>query len=77
MKVKTLSRGTEIDIEKCVKNSGNDRFSMVLALATRAREIARQHKNSESRDQIYPCVTALKEFENGDYSLKDYLKKIR
>jgi DNA-directed RNA polymerase subunit K/omega len=77
MKVKAVSRGTEIDIEKCVENSGNDRFSMILALAARAREISRQHKNSESKEHIYPCVTALKEFENSEFTLKEYLKKVR
>jgi len=76
MKPKTLSRGTTIDTEQCVANSGGNRFDLVLIAAIRSREIARQHKHSESKEHVYPSVSALLEIREGKID-KEYLKRIR
>ena len=76
MKPKILSRGTDIDIQLCVQQSGGDRFSMVILAAARAREIHRQHKESDKREHVFPIVTALLEIQEGQLTM-DYMKKIK
>ena len=65
MKSRILSRGPEVDIEKCVRNSGTGRFDMVLIACARAREIKRQNKSSERYEHRHSIVTALKDIEAG------------
>ena len=69
MKPVTLSRGTEIDTDLCVKNAGENRYMLVIMAAARAREIARQHRASENPAHIYPVVKALMEFQTGEISI--------
>lgn len=71
-----LSRGPGVDIEKCVEMSGGNRFNLVLMASVRSREITRQHKHSESREHIYPVVSALMEFQEGKIG-PEYIKKVR
>ena len=75
MKPKILSRGTEIDTQKCVELSGGGRFDMVILAAARAREIRRQNKDSDTREHVYPIVTALLEIQEGKLTY-DYMKKV-
>ena len=70
------SRGPEIDIDKCVTNVGSNRFDMVIVAAERAREIKRQHSESDRREHIYPQITALLDIQSGEVG-KDYLKRFR
>ena len=76
MKPRTLSRGTTIDTEQCVTQAGGNRFDLVLIAAIRSREIARQHKHSESKEHVYPSVSALLEIQEGKID-KEYLKRIK
>ena len=71
-----LSRALDLDIEKCVANAGGNRFDLVIMAAVRVRELSRQHKHSESREHIYPALTALAEFQEGKIG-REYLKRIR
>ena len=71
-----LSRGTSLDIEKCVEMSGGNRFNLVLMASARSREISRQHKHSDSREHVYPIVSALMEFQEGKIG-PEYIKKVR
>lgn len=70
-----LSRGPQIDTNKCVEMVEN-RYDLVLIAAVRSREIARQHRHSQAPHYIYPGVTALLEIQNGLIG-REYLKKIR
>jgi DNA-directed RNA polymerase omega subunit len=72
----TDSRGSKIDNEKCVINVGHNRFNLVLIAAARAREIKRQHKESEKREHIFPIITALEEIEAGSVGA-EYIRKVR
>ena len=76
MKHKQLSRGPGIDTEKCVENAGGNKYTMVLIAAARAREIKRQHKESDKREHIFPTITALEELQSGEIGL-DYIRKIQ
>lgn len=71
---KVLSRGTEIDTEKCVENINNDRYSLVLVAAKRAREIRRKNIHSSYRHHVFPTVTALLEIQEGTVG-PEYLTK--
>lgn len=71
-----LSRGSEIDTQLCVKNSGTNIFGLVLIATVRAREIREQHKESEKREHIFPIIPALQEIQEGKIG-KDYLDRIK
>jgi DNA-directed RNA polymerase omega subunit len=71
-----LSRGPGINTEQCVKNVGNGKFDLVLIATARAREIRRQHRDSDKREHIFPVVTALEEIQAGKIG-REYLLKVR
>ena len=70
-----LSRGPEIDTDLCVANIGN-RYNLVLVAAHRAKEIKRQHKDSDKREHVHSNITALLEIQAGKVGA-DYLKRIK
>lgn len=74
-KNKALSRGPNLDMEKCVENAGGNRFDLVLVAAERSREIKRQHRESDRREHIYTTITALEDVEAGKVGI-EYLAKI-
>jgi DNA-directed RNA polymerase omega subunit len=71
-----LSRGTTIDTNQCVENAGGNRFDLVLIAAARAREIKRQHHESDKREHVYSNLTALSEIQEGKIG-KEYLKRVK
>jgi|LauGreDrversion4_2_1035121.scaffolds.fasta_scaffold472928_1 DNA-directed RNA polymerase omega subunit len=75
-KVIRKSRGTAIDIQKCVKNVGSNRFNLVLIASARAREISRENSTSEKFSHQNPVVTALEEIQSGDVGT-EYLQRIK
>jgi DNA-directed RNA polymerase subunit K/omega len=70
-----ISRGTEIDTDQCVDLSGGNRFNLVLIAAARAREIKRQHRESDKREHVYSNLTALLEIQSGKVGA-EYLKRV-
>lgn len=68
----TLSRGPDIDTDKCVSNIGS-RYDMVIIAAARAREIRIKNQNSNRREHVFSEVTALLEIQNGEIG-PDYLR---
>ena len=72
MSAVTLSRGPEIDTDKCVINIGS-RYDMVIIAAARAREIRIKNRNSNRREHVHSEVTALLEIQNGEIG-PDYLR---
>jgi hypothetical protein len=71
-----VSRGTEIDTEKCVTLSGGNRFNLVIMASSRAREIRRQHTSSQKFEHVHSAVTALLDFQSGNYG-PEYMKKVK
>lgn len=76
MKTPVLSRGPQVDIEKCVRLSGSGRFDMVLIACARAREIKRQNKSSELYEHRHTIVSALKDIEAGLVDGPTYFLKV-
>jgi DNA-directed RNA polymerase subunit K/omega len=76
MKLKTLSRGPEVDTEKCTKNVGGNRFDLVLIASARARELSRRHKSDELTTQMNAPVGALLDVQEGRVG-REYLRKIK
>jgi DNA-directed RNA polymerase omega subunit len=77
MKKLDLSRGTGIDTERCVENSGGNRFNLVLIASARAREIRRQHASSDKREHVHSIVTALEDIQAGQIEPLKYLSKVK
>jgi DNA-directed RNA polymerase omega subunit len=75
MKVKTLSRGHNIDTERCVENIGGNRFDLVLIASARARELSYRHKNADQTSQLNAPVAALLDVQEGQVG-REYLKKV-
>jgi DNA-directed RNA polymerase subunit K/omega len=71
-----VSRGTQIDTDKCVELSGGNRFNLVIMAAARAREIRRQHASSQKFSEVHTNVTALLEFQDGKID-GTYMKKVK
>jgi DNA-directed RNA polymerase omega subunit len=72
-----LSRGTGIDMDKCVVNAGGNRFDLVLIASERSREIRRQNKESDKREHVHSIVTALEDIQRGEIEPRKYLNKVR
>ena len=62
---KKLSRASQIDIQKCVKNVGGSKFDLVILGAAHARDISRTHKLSGRTDHVNPIISALLDIQNG------------
>ena len=69
-----VSRGSQIDMEKVIRQSGHGRFDMIIQASQRAREIKQQNRHSTRDEHIHGTVTALLEIQSGkvdqDYALK-------
>ena len=72
-----LSRGPQVDTDKCVEMSGGNRFDLVLIASERAREIRRQHTSSQKREHVHSIVTALMEIQQGTVEPRKYLNKVK
>ena len=70
------SRADQIDVEKCIKNAGGNRFELVLIAAAKAREIRRHKIGSELRQDVFPNISALLSIQDGKTG-REYLKKVR
>jgi DNA-directed RNA polymerase omega subunit len=77
MKSRILSRGPQIDTEKCVENAGMGRFDLVLIAAQRAREIRRHNKESDKYEHTHAIVTALLDIQEGKVDPIEYLRKVK
>ena len=71
-----LSRALELDVEKCIKESGVGRFDLVLIATVRAREIRRQNKESNKHEHLHSTMTAVLEIQEGKIG-KEYLKRVQ
>ena len=72
--MRKASRGSQVDMEKVIRQSGHGRFDMVIQATQRAREIKQQNKHSTKEEHLHGPVTSLLEIESGkvdqDYALK-------
>jgi DNA-directed RNA polymerase subunit K/omega len=73
---KILSRGTDIDMEKCRRQAGNNQFDLVIVAAQRMRELKARAKD-EGKGVYITAVDALYDVENGLVKLTDYTQKIK
>jgi len=70
------SRGSQIDTQRCVENSGHNRYNLILIAAARSREISRRNRFDENAAGVNAPVTALLEIQEGKIGV-DYLKRVR
>ena len=55
----------------------NPLLDLVLIASERAREIRRQHKDSDKREHVHSIVTALEEIQAGKIEPRKYLNKVK
>lgn len=75
MNNKILSRGPEIDMDKCTEVFGN-RFDMVIGASLRAKEIKRNNRESDKFEHTHPVVTTLLEIQEGKLG-REILNKLK
>lgn len=74
MKPRIDSRTSIIDTEQCVRQAGGGRYDLILIAAQRLRELKRQHRED---NKYVTCIDALKEIQDGQVNLADYLAKVK
>jgi DNA-directed RNA polymerase subunit K/omega len=74
MKPRIDSRTSIIDTEQCVRQAGGGRYDLILIAAQRLRELKRIHRED---NKYVTCIDALKEIQDGQVSLVDYLAKVK
>lgn len=70
------SRHEQLDVEKCVKQSGGNKFDLIIMAAQRAREIKMGNSHSTKMEHHHGVVTALLEIQSGKVD-EEYYKKIK
>lgn len=75
MNSKFLSRGPDIDTDKCVAAIGG-RFDLCIAASLRAKEIRSQNRHSDKFEHTHPVVTALLEIQEGKLG-REILDKLK
>lgn len=58
------SRTPQIDMEKCIKNTGSNKFDMILIAAGIAKKIRKANRGSLKHEHTHAAVTALLEIQN-------------
>ena len=77
MKPKILSRGPDLDTEKCVRNVNGYKYDLILIAAQRARELKRQNKGSQKYEHNFTVVTALLDIQAGNVDPMTYLARVK
>ena len=72
VKKKIDSRHLQLDMEKCVRNTDNLRYDMVLVAAERLRDLKKQHRHGKHQSTI----DALLDIQEGKIDLVEYLTKM-
>jgi len=76
MSSKYHSRHEQLDVEKCVRQSGNNRFDLIIMASQRAREIKMGNSHSMKMEHHHGVITALLEIQGGNVD-QEYYKKIK
>jgi hypothetical protein len=69
MKKVTISRNSEIDLERCVDLTPGGRYHLVIEAAQRMRELKRQHREG---GRYITAIDALKEVQEGSPAIVNY-----
>ena len=64
-----------ITSQRAVEKLGGNQFDLILVAAQRAREIS-NGSSPKVDSKNGPCITALREIEQGLYTKQDYLDKL-
>lgn len=76
MSSKYHSRHEQLDVEKCVRISGGNKFDLILMASNRGREIRKQNQHSIHMEHHHGVVTALLEIQGGKVD-PDWQKKVK
>jgi len=68
------SRHETLDVEKCVRESGGNKFDLIIMASQRAREIKGQNQHSVHMEHHHGVITALLEIQSGKVDKEFYTK---
>jgi DNA-directed RNA polymerase subunit K/omega len=68
------SRALDLDMQKCVEQSGGSRYDMIIMASARARELRHQHRSSQEHEYQHTVITALLEVQKNELDQKILLK---
>lgn len=68
------SRSSEVDLEKCIRQTGEGRYDLIIAAAQRLREMKRQARETHAS---VTTIDALKEAQSGQLNMINYLAKVK
>ena len=72
MKIET--RHSQVDVEKCVVNSGNNKFDLILAATARVRELRQRQREGAP---VATITDVLLEIQNNEIDIKEYKRKVK
>jgi len=72
--MKNETRHSQVDIEQCVRNSGNNKFDLILAATARVRELRQQQHEPAS---IATITDVLLEIQNNKINPAEYKRKVK
>ena len=72
--MKNETRHSQIDIEQCVRNSGDNKFDLILAATARVRELRQQQHETAS---IATITDVLLEIQNSKINPAEYKRKVK
>jgi DNA-directed RNA polymerase omega subunit len=75
MKTKIVDRHHTVDIEKCVEQTNNSRYDLVMVAAQRTREMRRKSARGDKRHVF--LNDALLESQAGLIDVNTYLAKVK
>jgi len=63
--MKPISRGTEIDIEKCVRIAGGNRYDMILSATQQSRTLYKRTADRAELQHSDALISTLLAIQNG------------
>ena len=72
--MKNETRHSQIDVEKCVRNSGNNKFDLILAATARVRELRQQQHETAP---VATITDVLLEIQINQIDIKEYKRKVK
>ena len=68
------TRSSDVDVEKCVRAAGNNRFDLIISASQRMRELKSRVRE---KGGFTTAVDPLLEIQSGNLNVEEYLLKVR
>ena len=68
------TRSSDVDVEKCVRLAGDNRFDLIIGAAQRLRELK---SRAREKGGFTSAVDPLLEIQSGNLDVHEYLLKVK